>query len=92
METRIHNVTNLYNYIDNSRQMENLDCQIKQKEAELELLDQLEQTYGKLGVSALFGSVEKYNKLKKEILKLRLVRNSLEREVLWFELGALLEE
>lgn len=92
METRIHNVTNLYNYIDNSRQVENLDRQIASKEEELELLDQMEKLYGKLGVSALFGSVEKYNKLKKDILKLRLVRNSVEREILWFELSALLED
>lgn len=92
METRIHNVSNLYNYINNSRQMENLDRQIAQKEEELELLEQLEGTYGKLGVAALFGSVEKYNKLKREILKLQLVRNSVEREILWFELGTLEED
>ena len=92
METRIHNVSNLYNYINNSRQMENLDRQIAQKEEELELLEQLDKTYGKLGVAALFGSVEKYNKLKREILKLQLVRNSVEREILWFELGTLEED
>jgi hypothetical protein len=72
--------------------MEDLDRQIAQKEEELELLGQMERTYGKLGVSALFGSVERFNKLKKEILKLQLVRNSVEREILWFELGALLED
>ena len=92
METRIHNVNSLYTYIDNSRQMEDLDCQIASKEKELKLLAQLEETYGKFGVREVFGTAARSNKVRKEILKLQLVRNKLERQILWFELAALSED
>ena len=92
MGTRVHNVNSLYAYIDNSRQMEDLDCQIAQKEEELELLGQMEKTYGKLGVLEVFGTVARSNKVRKEILRLQLVRNTLERQILWFELAALSED
>ena len=92
MGTRVHNVNSLYTYIDNSRQMEDLDCQIASKNEELKLLAQLEETYGKFGVRDVFGTIERSNKVRKEILKLQLVRNTLERQILWFELTALSED
>jgi hypothetical protein len=92
MGTRVHNVNSLYTYIDNSRQMEDLDCQIASKNGELKLLEQLEETYGKFGVRDVFGTTARSNKVRKEILKLQLVRNTLERQILWFELTALSED
>lgn len=92
MGTRVHNVNSLYAYIDNSRQVEDLDLKIASKNEELKLLGQLEETYGKLGVQEVFGTVERSNKVRKEILRLQLVRNTLERQILWFELSALSED
>lgn len=92
MGTCIHNVNSLYTYIDNSRQMEDLDCQIASKNDELKLLEQLGETYGKLGVRDVFGTAARSNKVRKEILRLQLVRNTLERQILWFELAALSED
>lgn len=92
MGTRVHNVNSLYTYIDNSRQVEDLDCQIASKNGELKLLEQLEETYGKLGVQDVFGTTARSNKVRKESLKLQLVRNTLERQILWFELSALSED
>lgn len=92
MGTRVHNVNSLYAYIDNSRQMEDLDLKIASKNEELKLLAQLEETYGKLGVRDVFGTTERSNRVRKEILELQLVRNTLERQILWFELSALSED
>ena len=92
METRIHTATNLYTYIKNARHMENLERQIASKEEELELLDQLEELHGKLGISSLFGTHAKYNSLKVEILKLQIAKNNVEREMLEFELGSFMED
>ena len=92
MGTRVHNVNSLYAYIDNSRQVEDLDLRIASKNEELKLLGQLEETYGKLGVQEVFGTIERSNKVRKEILRLQLLRNTLERQILWFELAALSED
>jgi hypothetical protein len=92
MGTRVHNVNSLYAYIDNSRQVEDLDLKIASKNEELKLLGQLEETYGKLGVQEVFGTIERSNKVRKEILRLQLLRNTLERQILWFELSALSED
>lgn len=92
MGTRVHNVNSLYAYIDNSRQVEDLDLKIASKNEELKLLGQLEETYGKLGVQEVFGTIERSNKVRKEILRLQLLRNTLERQILWFELAALSED
>jgi hypothetical protein len=92
MGTRVHNVNSLYAYIDNSRQVEDLDLRIASKNEELKLLGQLEETYGKLGVQEVFGTIARSNKVRKEILRLQLVRNTLERQILWFELSALSED
>ena len=92
MGTRVHNVNSLYAYIDNSRQVEDLDLKIASKHEELKLLGQLEETYGKLGVQEVFGTIERSNKVRKEILRLQLLRNTLERQILWFELSALSED
>jgi hypothetical protein len=65
MGTRVHNVNSLYAYIDNSRQVEDLDLKIASKNEELKLLAQLEETYGKLGVQEVFGTIERSNKVRK---------------------------
>lgn len=92
MGTRVHNVNSLYTYIDNSRQIEDLDCQIASKKEELKLLGQLEETYGKFGVQDVFGTAMRSNKVMKEILRLQLIRNNLERQILGFELAVLSED
>jgi hypothetical protein len=91
MMTRIHTADNLYNFIQNARQMENLDAQIASKEEELKYLDQLDEIYAKLFNPAPFDTARQYTKVALELTLLKLKRNKLERKILEFELGTFLE-
>jgi hypothetical protein len=73
--------------------MENLDTQIACKEKDLETLEQLQRIYEKLGcMNMLEASAEEYTTISIELTLLKLKRNKLERKILEFELGTLLED
>jgi hypothetical protein len=73
--------------------MENLDTQIAHKETDLEILEQLQGIYEKLGcMNMLEASAEEHTTTSIELARLKLSRNSVERKLLEFELGTLLED
>lgn len=93
MLRRFHSVDNLGTYIENARQMKNLDTQIARREKDLEALEQLQGVYEKLGcMNMLEVSAEEYTTISIELALLKLSRNSVERKLLEFELGTLLED
>jgi hypothetical protein len=73
--------------------MTNLDTQIARREKDLEVLEQLQGIYEKLGcMNMLEVSAEEYTTISIELALLKLSRNSVERKLLEFELGTLLED
>lgn len=92
MATRIHTADNLYTYVQNARQMKNLDAQIASKEEELRHLDRLAGIYAELTISALLDTTSRYVKVALELTRLKLERNELERQLLETELAVLLED
>jgi hypothetical protein len=87
-----HTTTNLYTYIQNAQQVENLELQIKQKEKDLEALEQLHGIYKNMGcMNMLEVSQERANSIGLEILLLKLEKNKLEEKLLKFELMTFLE-
>ena len=92
MTTRIHTAENLYTYVQNARHMKNLDAQIASKEEELRYLDHIDEIYAKLTDPMLFETSGRYVKVALELTELKLQRNELERQLLEFELAALLED
>lgn len=88
-----HTATNLYNYINNARQVENLELQIKSKEKDLEAFEQLHGIYKNMGcMNMLEVSQERANGIELEILLLKLEKNKLEEKLLKFELATFLED
>lgn len=88
-----HTATNLYNYINNARQVENLELQIKSKEKDLEAFEQLHGVYKHMGcMNMLEASQERANGIELEILLLKLEKNKLEEKLLKFELATFLED
>jgi hypothetical protein len=88
-----HTATNLYNYINNARQVENLELQIKSKEKDLEALEQLHGVYKHMGcMNMLEVSQERANSIELEILLLKFRKNKLEEKLLKFELATFLED
>ena len=93
METRIHTASNLYKYIENARQMENLDRQIKSKEADLKYYEQAVNMYESLGCESMAEeTLKRLNKAYQDILVLKLKRVGLEKEMLEFELESFGED
>ena len=92
MTTRIHTADNLYSFIQNARQKENLDAQIASKEEELRYLDHINEIYAKLTDPTLLDTSGRYVKVALELTELKLQRNKLERQLLEFELAVLLED
>jgi hypothetical protein len=73
--------------------MTNLDTQIARREKDLEALEQLQGVYEKLGcMNMLEVSAEEHTTISIELALLKLSRNSVERKLLEFELGTLLED
>jgi hypothetical protein len=73
--------------------MTNLDTQIARREKDLEALEQLQGIYEKLGCrNMLEVSAEEHTTISIELALLKLSRNSVERKLLEFELGTLLED
>jgi hypothetical protein len=91
-----HSLDNLYNYINNAKKIDLLESRIASKEEDLKYAEQLEDIYAAIkraGCEALVEhTVGTCNKLSKEILKLKLEKNRIEKEMLQFELGILEEE
>ena len=93
METRIHTASNLYKYIENARQMENLELQIKQKEKDLKAHEELQNIYKDIGCMNMFEvSEERCSAIELEILLLKLKRNKVEEQMIKFEIAAFLED
>jgi uncharacterized lipoprotein YehR (DUF1307 family) len=81
MGTQIHTATNLYNYITNVRQVENLRLQIRRKEKDLKSLEQLHEIYKDLGcTSMLEASQNRIAKVAVDILLLELDLKRLEEQ------------
>ena len=92
METRIHTASNLYKYIENAQQMENLELQIKSKEKDIKAHKDVQNIYKKMGcMNMLEASEERCSAIELEILILRLKRNKLEEQMIKFEIVAFLE-
>lgn len=93
METRIHTASNLYKYIENAQQMENLELQIKQKEKDIKAHKDMQSIYKKMScANMLEASEERCSALELEILLLRLKRIKLEEQMIKFEIAAFLED
>ena len=93
METLIHTVNNLYNFVENARQMENLDRQIKSKEADLKYFEQAINMYERLRCDSMVEeTLKRVSKIYQDILILKLGRISLEKEMLEFELASFTED
>lgn len=93
METRIHTASNLYKYIENARQMENLELQIKQKEKDIKAHEELQNIYKKMDCMNMFEvSEDRCSAIELEILLLKLKRNKIEEQMIKFEIAAFLED
>lgn len=96
MNKPFHSLDNLYNYINNAKKIDLLESRITSKEEDLKYAEQLEGiciAIKRAGCEAFVEhTVGTCNKLSKEILKLRLEKNKLEKEMLQFALGVLEEE
>jgi adenine-specific DNA methylase len=96
MNKPFHSLANLYNYINNAKKIDLLESHIASKEEDLKCAEQLEEIYIAIKRAGCEAFVEHTagtcNKLSKEILKLKLEKNKLEKEMLQFELGILEEE
>lgn len=91
--TYAHSLDSLSVYLVNAQKTADLETQIKHKEAELRFLEQLEEIYADLGAEGMLDAVVKReNDATVELIKLQLQRNSVEREMLLFELIAVVEE
>ena len=96
MNEPFHSIDNLYNYINNAEKISLLESQIESKEEDLKCARQLEEIYiaiKRAGCEAFIEhTVGTCNKLSKEILKLKIEKNKIEKEMLQFALGVLEEE
>ena len=92
-EPRIHTATNLYNYIKNLRQAENLRLQIERKEDELATLEQLNEIYEHFGCTSILElSSKRAGKLVVDILLLNIEKNNIEEQLQKFETAVRLED
>ena len=96
MNGPFHSIDNLYNYVNNAKKIDLLESHIASKEEDLKCAKQLEEIYIAIKIAGCEAFVEHAvgtcNKLSKEILKLKLEKNKLEKEMLQFALGVLEEE
>lgn len=93
MKTRTHSVNNLYTFIQNVQIRDDLDARIANKEEDLTYIANLEALYKDLGCEQMLDvSAKSYNQLITELTLLKLERNKVEKQILEFELHALLED
>jgi hypothetical protein len=70
--------------------MGKIEAQIKAKEETLDAIENAMDVYESIGVSFLLENFAvRYNKLREEVLQLKLERNNLEKQALLFELNSL---
>lgn len=92
-ETPFSKISNFYTFVDNLAKMGKLNAQIKAKEETLDAIETAISVYDSIGTTAFTEiAAARYNKLREEVLNLRLKRNELERQTLLFELNSLKDE
>lgn len=92
-ETPFSKTSNFYTFVDNLAKIGKLNAQIKAKEETLDAIETAISIYDSIGTTALTEiAAVRYNKLREEVLNLRLRRNELERQTLLFELNSLKDE
>ena len=92
-ETQFSKTSNFYTFVDNLAKMGRLNAQIKAKEETLDAIETAISVYDSIGTPAFTEiAVVRYNKLREEVLNLKLKRNELERQTLLFELNSLKDE
>ena len=92
-ETQFNKTSNFYTFVDNLAKMSKLNAQIQAKEETLDAIETALSVYDSIGTTAFTEiAVGRYNKLREEVLTLRLKRNELERQTLLFELNSLKNE
>jgi hypothetical protein len=85
--------SSFYSFIEHLAKMGKIEAQIKAKEETLDALENAMDVYGSIGVSFLLEhSAVRYNKLREEVLQLKLERNRLEKQALLFELNSLKDD
>lgn len=93
MNEPFHSLDNLYNYINNAKKIDLLESRIASKEEDLECAKQLEEIFVSIKRAGCEVFIEHTagtcNRLSKEILKLKLEKNLIEKEMLQFALGVL---
>lgn len=83
---RGHTDTNLYAYLKNLGQRENLRCQIARKEEDLRIVEQLHEIYKRLGCTSILEVSQMHRReLVTDILLLTLNKNKLEEQLREFE-------
>ena len=92
MTNKFHSLANLYTYIQNAKKIDLLESQIKSKEADALHFEELQVIYDLMGADYMIeDAAKKCNQVTKEVLKLKIQKNQVEREMLEFELGTLEE-
>ena len=92
-ETPFSKISNFYIFVDNLAKIGKLNAQIEAKEETLDAIETAISVYDSLGTTVFTeAAAASYNKLREEVLNLRLKRNELERQTLLFELNSLKDE
>ena len=92
-ETLFSKASSFHGFVDNLAKIGKLNAQIKAKEETLDALETAISVYDSIGTTVFAElTAAQYNKLREEVLKLRLKRNELERQTLLFELNSLKDE
>lgn len=90
---RGHTAINLYDYLENLGQRENLRHQIACKEEDLQMSEQLHEVYKRLGCTSILEVSQAHrSKLAADILLLTLDKNKLEEQLLEFADTVCLED
>jgi hypothetical protein len=93
LEPRIHTATNLYAYVKNVCQVENLKLQIRHKEQDLKDLEQLQEIYSRLGcINMCEVAKDRAGSIMTDIFLLMLDKNILEEQLREFEKAVCLED
>lgn len=93
VNTQSNTLSSFYTFITNLAIMGQLEAQIEEKEERLDYISNLISIYESVGTCAFADDAAiKYNKLRKEVLELKLKLNDLDRQTLLFELNSLRRE
>lgn len=85
--------SSFYSFIEHLAKMDKIEAQIKAKEETLDAIETAIAVYDSIGTTVFTEiAAARYNKLREEVLTLRLKRNELERQTLLFELNSLKDE